>query len=122
MPQPVAWSILENIGAIKKSINLYATPPEVSTVSEVNKPDDIKAALGRLLKEKDLGCVIIDDIAGLKNIEEFELPKFVQDTASLIKSNEVQGLFLGKLENMDKNTINDISMLVDKVIGDEEKW
>jgi len=87
-----------------------------------NKPDEIKVALDRLLKEKDLGCVIIDDIAGLKNIEEFELPKFVQDTASLIKSNEVQGLFLGKLENMDKNTINDISMLVDKVIGDEEKW
>ena len=87
-----------------------------------NKPDDIKLALDRLLKEKEIGCVIIDDIAGLKNIEEFELPKFVQDIASLIKSNEAQGLFLGKLENINKNAINDISMLVDKIIGDEEKW
>jgi len=84
-----------------------------------NTPDDIKVTLDRLLKEKDLSCVIIDDIAGLKNIEKFELPKFVQDTSSLIKSNEVQGLFIGKLENLDKNIINDITMLVDKVIGDE---
>ena len=84
-----------------------------------NTPDDIKVALDRILKEKDLGCVIIDDIAGLKNIEKFELPKFVQDTSSLIKSNEVQGLFIGKLENLDKEIINDISMLVDKVIGDD---
>ena len=86
-----------------------------------NTPDDIKVALDRILKEKDLGCVIIDDIAGLKNIEKFELPKFVQDTSSLIKSNEVQGLFIGKLENLDKEIINDITMLVDKVIGDEVK-
>lgn len=84
-----------------------------------NNPDEIKVTLDRMLKEKDLNCVIIDDIAGLKNIEKFEIPKFVQDTSSLIKSNEVQGLFLGKIENLEKETINDITMLVDKVIGDE---
>lgn len=86
-----------------------------------NNPDEIKVAIDRILKEKDLSCVIIDDIAGLKNIEKFELPKFVQDTSSLIKSNKVQGLFIGRMENLEKETINDITMLVDKVTGDVKR-
>ena len=87
-----------------------------------NNPDEIKNTIDRLLKEKDLGIVVIDNITGVKNIEKFEIPKFVQDTASLIKSNEAQGFFIGKVENLDKELINDITMLVDKVIEDGKKW
>ena len=87
-----------------------------------NNPDTIKNTIDRVLKEKDLSVVVIDNITGVRDIEKFELAKFVQDTASLIKSNEAQGFFIGNLENLDKETINDITMLVDKVIGDEKKW
>jgi len=85
-----------------------------------NNPDEIKSALDRVLKEKDLGCVIVDDVAAVKKLKRFELPKFVQDTASLIKSNEAQGFFVGKIEGLGKETINDITMLVDKVLGEGE--
>ncbi len=85
-----------------------------------NNPDEIKNTIDRVLKEKDLGCVVIDDVGAVKKIKEFELPKFVQDTASLIKSNEAQGFFVGKIEGLGKETINDITMLVDKVIGEGE--
>lgn len=86
-----------------------------------NSPDEIKNTLDRVLKEKDLGCVILDNVAAVKKLQKFELPKFIQDTASLIKANEAQGFFIGKIEGLDKETINDITMLVDKVIG-ERKW
>lgn len=87
-----------------------------------NNPDEIKNTIDRVLKEKDLGVVVIDNIASVEDIEKFEIPKFVQDTASMIKSNQAQGFFIGELDNLDKETINDITMLVDKVIGDDEKW
>ncbi len=85
-----------------------------------NNPDDIKNTLDRVLKEKGLRCVVIDDITELKNIESFELPLFIQDTSSLIKTNEAQGFFIGKMEHLGKETINDISMIVDKMIGEEK--
>jgi len=90
-------------------------------VNVKNNPNDIKSSLDRILKEKDIKCVIVDNISALKNIEKFEMPLFVQDTASLIKSNGAQGFFIGKIESLDKQTINDISMLVDRVLGDK-KW
>jgi hypothetical protein len=86
-----------------------------------NNPSDIKSSLDRILKEKDIKCVIVDNVSAVKNIEKFEMPVFVQDTASLIKSNGAQGFFIGKIESLDKQTINDISMLMDRVLGDE-KW
>jgi hypothetical protein len=76
--------------------------------------------LDRVLKEKGLRCVVIDDITELKNIESFELPLFIQDTSSLIKTNEAQGFFIGKMEHLGKETINDISMIVDKMISEEK--
>jgi len=85
-----------------------------------NSPDELKSTLDRVLKEKGLGCVVIDDVGALKKIKQFELPRFVQDTASLIKSNGAQGFFVGKMEDLGKETINDITMLVDKVVGEEE--
>lgn len=85
-----------------------------------NNPDDIKTTLDRVLKEKDIRSVIIDDVADVKDVQKFELPKFVQDASSLIKTNEAQGFFIGKMENLDKETINDIGMLVDKVLGEEK--
>ena len=91
-------------------------------ISIRNDPDEIKNTIDRVLKERDIGVVVIDNLSGVKDIEKFELPKFVQDTASLIKSNGAQGFFIGELENLDKETINDITMLLDKVIGDDEKW
>ena len=90
-------------------------------VTVKNNPSDIKSSLDRILKEKDIKCVIVDNVSAVKNIEKFEMPLFVQDTASLIKSNGAQGFFIGKIESLDKQTINDISMLVDRVLGDE-KW
>jgi len=86
-----------------------------------NDPDEIQSTLDRVLKEKGFGCVIVDNIAAVEKIKKFEVPKFVQDTASLIKANDAQGFFIGKMENLGKETINDITMLVDKVIGDK-KW
>ena len=86
-----------------------------------NNPGDIKITLDRVLKEKNPSCVIMDNVSALKNIKNFEIPLFIQETASLIKANEAQGFFIGKIEEIGKQTINDISMLVDKVIGDE-KW
>lgn len=83
-----------------------------------NDPNKIKSSLDRVLKEKDLGLVVLDNIGAVKKIKKFELPKFVQDTASLIKANEAQGFFIGKMEDLGKETINDITMLVDKVIGE----
>ena len=83
-----------------------------------NNPDDIKSALDRVLKEKNISCVIVDDVTAVKKIESFELPIFIQDTSSLIKANEAQGFFMGKIENLSKQTINDITMIVDKVIGE----
>jgi len=90
-------------------------------VTVKNNPSDIKSSLDRILKEKDIKCVIVDNVSAVKNVEKFEMPLFVQDTASLIKSNGAQGFFIGKIEYLDKQTINDISMLVDRVLGDE-KW
>lgn len=83
-----------------------------------NNPDDIKSTLDRVLKEKNIRSVIVDDVTALKKIESFELPLFIQDTSSLIKANEAQGFFMGKIENLSKQTINDITMIVDKVIGE----
>lgn len=83
-----------------------------------NNPDDIKSAIDRVLKEKNIGCVIVDDVTAVKNIKSFELPIFIQDASSLIKANEAQGFFMGKIENLSKQTINDITMIVDKVIGE----
>lgn len=83
-----------------------------------NNPDDIKSAIDRVLKEKNIGCVIVDDVTAVKKIKSFELPIFIQDTSSLIKANEAQGFFIGKIENLSKQTINDITMIVDKVIGE----
>jgi len=84
-----------------------------------NTPDEIKSTLDRVLKEKGLSCVIIDNVAAVKNIEKFEIPMFIQDTSSLIRANEAQGFFIGKIEDLSKQTINDINMLVDKVVGEE---
>jgi hypothetical protein len=103
---------------------LDATGGECSAencVTVKNNPSDIKNSLNRLLKEKDIKCVIVDNVSALKNIEKFEMPVFIQDTASLIKSNGAQGFFIGKIESLDKQTINDISMIMDRVLGDE-KW
>jgi hypothetical protein len=86
-----------------------------------NNPSDIKSSLDRVLKEKDIKCVIVDNVSALKNVEKFEMPLFIQDAASLIKSNGAQGFFIGKIESLDKQTINDISMIMDRVLGDE-KW
>ena len=83
-----------------------------------NNPDDIKSTLDRVLKEKNIRSVIVDDVTALKKIESFELPLFIQDASSLIKANEAQGFFMGKIENLSKQTINDITMIVDKVIGE----
>ncbi len=83
-----------------------------------NNPDAIKSTLDRVLKEKNISCVIVDDVTAVKKIESFELPIFIQDTSSLIKANEAQGFFMGKIENLSKQTINDITMIVDKVIGE----
>ncbi len=85
-----------------------------------NNPNDIKTTLDRVLKEKNIRCVVIDNVSALKDIKKFEIPLFVQDTSLLIKSNEAQGFFIGKIENLDKETINDISMIVDKVMGESE--
>ena len=60
----------------------------------------------------------MDDISALKNIEKFELPKFVQDVSLLAKANGSRGFFIGIIENISKETINDITMFVDKVMGD----
>jgi hypothetical protein len=87
-------------------------------ISVKNNPDDIKSALDRVLKEKNIGCVIVDDVTAVKKIENFELPIFIQDASSLIKANEAQGFFMGNIENLSKQTINDITMIVDKVIGE----
>ena len=83
-----------------------------------NDANDIKSTLDRVLKEKNISSVIIDDVTAVKNIQSFELPLFIQETSSLIKSNEAQGFFMAKIENLNTQTINDISMIVDKVIGD----
>ncbi len=85
-----------------------------------NTPEDIKKALDRILKEKGSRCVVVDDISELKGVKDFEIPLFIQDTSSLIKTNESQGFFVGKIEKLGKSTINDISLIVDKTIGDEK--
>ncbi len=87
-------------------------------ISVKNNPKEIKNTLDRVLRENNINCVIVDDISSVKNIEKFELPLFVQDTSALIRSNEAQGFFVGKIEDIDKKMINDISMLVDKVLGE----
>jgi len=84
-----------------------------------NNPTDIKSSLDRILKEKDIKCVIVDNVSAVKNVEKFEMPVFIQDTASLIKSNGAQGFFIGIIESLDKQIINDISMIMDRVRGDE---
>jgi hypothetical protein len=88
-------------------------------VTVKNNPSDIKSSLDRMLKEKDIKCVIVDNVSAVKNVEKFQMPVFIQDTASLIKSNGAQGFFIGKIESLDKQTINDISMIMDRVRGDE---
>lgn len=81
-----------------------------------NNPNEIKNVLDRKLKEESFNCVIIDNINALKDIKPFEIPQFVQDVASVIKANEAQGFFIGKKDLINKETINDITMLVDKVM------
>jgi hypothetical protein len=85
-----------------------------------NNPEDIKKALDRILKEKGSRCVVVDEISELKGIKDFEIPLFIQDASSLIKTNESQGFFVGKIEKLGKGTINDISLIVDKTVGDDK--
>jgi hypothetical protein len=82
-----------------------------------NNPTEIKNILDRKLREESFNSVIIDNIHVIKDIKSFEIPIFIQDIASLIKQNESQGFFIGNKEKINKEIINDISMLVDKVIG-----
>jgi len=89
-------------------------------ISIKNNPEDIKKALDRILKEKGSRCVVVDDISELKGVKDFEIPLFIQDASSLIKTNESQGFFVGKIEKLGKSTINDISLIVDKTVGDEK--
>lgn len=83
-----------------------------------NDPEDIKNSIKRMLREKNIKCVVVDNVSAIKNLEKFEIPLFIQETSALIKSNEAQGFFVGYMEKIDKQMINDITMLVDKVIGD----
>ncbi|MEF8879231.1 MAG: hypothetical protein V5A64_02410 [Candidatus Thermoplasmatota archaeon] len=83
-----------------------------------NQPEKIKDNLRRVLREKNIKCVVIDDVSSVNEVEKFEIPLFVQQVSSLIKANESQGFFIGRLEKIDKQMINDISMLVDKVLGE----
>jgi hypothetical protein len=84
-----------------------------------NDPEVIKQAVERVLKEQNVNCVVIDHVSAVKKVKKFELPVLIQDTAALIKAHGVQGFFIGKMEHLNKQTINDITMLVDKVIGDD---
>jgi hypothetical protein len=86
-----------------------------------NTPDDIKTTLDKVLKEKNINVVVIDNVSAVKIIKKFELPKFVQDMTLLIKANRAQGFFIGKTEDLGVQTMNDITMFVDKVTGDV-KW
>jgi hypothetical protein len=86
-----------------------------------NTPDDIKTTLDKVLKEKNISVVVIDNVSAVKIIKKFELPKFVQDMTLLIKANRAQGFFIGKTEDLGVQTMNDITMFVDKVTGDV-KW
>jgi hypothetical protein len=83
-----------------------------------NNANDIKSTINRVLKEKNIRSVIVDDVTEVKNVESFELPLFIQETSSLIKANEAQGFFMAKIENLSMQTINDINMIVDKVVSD----
>lgn len=88
-------------------------------ISIKNDPEEIKSNIDRILKEKGISCVVIDDVTAVKKIEKFELPIFIQDISSLIKANEAQGFFIGRMEFLDKQIINDIAMVVDKVMGEK---
>jgi len=85
-----------------------------------NDPEELKSNISRILKEKNINCILIDNISAVKKIKDFELPKFVQETALIVKSNKVQGFFIEEIDKISKQIMNDISMLVDKVVGDEE--
>ncbi len=87
-------------------------------ISIKNNPEAIKQAIERVLKEQSVNCVVIDHLSAVKKVKTFELPLFVQEVSSLIKAHEAQGFFIGKMEKLGKETINDITMLVDKVVGD----
>lgn len=93
----------------------------VNVIVVKNTPDDIKAILDKVLKEKNINIVVIDNVSAVKAIKRFELPKFVQDMTLLIKANRAQGFFIGKMEDLGVQTMNDITMFVDKVTGDV-KW
>jgi len=86
-----------------------------------NTPHDIKITVDKVLKEKNIKVVVIDNVESVKAIKKFELPRFVQDMTLLIKANRAQGFFIGKTENLEVQTLNDIAMFVDKVTGDV-KW
>ena len=107
-------SSMHFINASGKQINVE------NCINIDNNPEVIKQSISRVLKEKNLNCVIFDDVSELDNIEKFNIPLFVQEAASLIKSNEAQGFFMGNIEKLGNQTINDISMLVDKVIRSDE--
>jgi hypothetical protein len=92
-----------------------------NVLSIQNTPEDIKRTLEKVLKEKTISVVVIDNISAIKTLKNFELSRFVQDMTLLIKANRAQGFFIGKLEDLGIQTLNDISMFVDKVTGDE-KW
>ncbi len=83
-----------------------------------NNPEAIKQAVERVLKEQMVNCVVIDHLSAVKKVKTFELPLFVQELSSLIKAHRAQGFFIGKMEQLEKGTISDITMLVDKVVGD----
>jgi hypothetical protein len=54
----------------------------------------------------------------VKKIGTYDISRYVQDLSLLIKSNESMGFFIGKIDKLNKETINDVMMFVDKVIGD----
>lgn len=92
-----------------------------NAIAVKNNPEDIKTTLDKVLKEKSINVVVIDNVSAVKIIKKFELPKFVQDMSLLIKANRAQGFFIGIIEDLGVQTLNDITMFVDKVTGDV-KW
>jgi hypothetical protein len=75
----------------------------------------IKDTLQRILREQRFHTVIFDDITSLNEVKSYELPMVIQDYAETMKQQRVGSYFIADREKIEYSTIEDISMIIDRV-------
>jgi hypothetical protein len=77
--------------------------------------DSLKQLLDKTLSEHRCTMVCIDSITSLPNVRPFEVSLAIQQLRSIMKQHSVSGYFIADIKQLTYETIDDISMIVDRI-------